>query len=94
VANTFALDSKGRGKDGKSTFRLKVKMKKGVLQSRTVQYQIKSVGNFLSVLTAAGVQPGSSGNAVVSVQFVYAGTVYAAAMPLTVKGTAKSAAGK
>ncbi|MCY3022121.1 MAG: hypothetical protein NTW87_24175, partial [Planctomycetota bacterium] len=88
------LDSKGRGKSGASTFKLAAKMKKGVLRTQTVQFQLKAAGDLQRVLDTAGLASGTSGNVTLQVQFAFSGKVYAAAMPLSVKGTPKSAAGK
>lgn len=94
LSTAFALDSKGRGKSGASTFKLAAKMKKGVLQTQTVRFHLKAAGDFQQVLNTAGRASGTSGNVTLQVQFVFSGKVYAAAMPLTVKGTPRSAVGK
>jgi hypothetical protein len=90
----FTLDSKGKAKTDKSSFRVKAQSKKGVLLSQTVQFKTKAVSDFAQVLANAGLAAGASGDVTLPVQVTYAGKVYAANMPLSVTGSEKGATGK
>jgi len=92
----FSIDPKGKAaKDPtKNTFKIKAKAKKGVLTTRTVQFQAKLVGNFLKVLTDLGLAPGTIGAAKVPIRMTYKNTNYGQDVDVIVKGTAKGFSGK
>ena len=95
LKQTFGL-SKGAGKSGQSTFSLKGKVVKNVLTSTAVTFKVKLVGNFLKVLTDAGLTAGTSGTVSVPLQILFTGTTYAAnsTVDLMISATAKSSKGK
>jgi len=92
ISRTYTL-VKGKGRNGKSSFALSGKSKKGVLESTTVKFSTRITDTLPPVISAAGVAPGASGNIVVQYAFDFGGKTYAADVPFVIVGKKKTTMG-